>query len=95
MMVSINFIRPLLFTLICAVVGSLHAQRDARLDSLLHAASDLVGSGAPDSSMSLYLRALRLAEKLDDKSALANIYYNMGLLNQRQQNNKKADEQIL
>jgi len=94
MMVSINFIRPLLFTLICAVVGSLHAQRDARLDSLLHAASDLVGSGAPDSSMSLYLRALRLAEKLDDKSALANIYYNMGLLNQRQQNNKKADEQI-
>jgi len=94
MMVSINFLRPWLFALFCAGVGSLHAQRDARLDSLLHAASDLVSSGAPDSSMSLYLRALRLAEKLDDKSALANIYYNIALLNHRQQNNKKADEQI-
>lgn len=74
--------------------GTLHAQRDARLDSLMSAASDLVSSSQVDSSMSLYLQALRLAEKLDDKQAMAFIYYNMALINQRQQNNKKADEQI-
>jgi len=90
----IHSVRPILFIFFCSIFGVLHAQRDARLDSLLNAASDLVGSGQPDSSMSLYLQGLRLAEKLDDKPALANIYYNMGLLNHRQQNNKKADEQI-
>ncbi|MBK9337195.1 MAG: tetratricopeptide repeat protein [Lewinellaceae bacterium] len=94
MIASIHSLRPLLLTLFCTFIGTLHAQRDARLDSLLHAASDLVSTGYPDSSMNLYLHALRVAEKLDDKKALANIYYNMGLLNQRQQNNPKADEQF-
>jgi two-component sensor histidine kinase len=94
MIASINFLRPLLFALFCTVISTLHAQRDARLDSLLQTAGALVGSGQTDSSMNLYLRALRLAEKLDDKKALANIYYNMGLINQRQQNNQKADEQV-
>ncbi len=90
---SIHSLRPLLFVLFYTVIGTLHAQRDARLDSLLHAASDMKGSGQVDSTMNLYLQALRLAEKLDDKKALANIYYNMGLLNHLQQNNKKANEQ--
>lgn len=91
---TLNIARFLLLVLFCSAFGTLHAQRDARLDSLLNAASDLVGSGSPDSSMNLYLRALRLAETLDDKRALANIYYNMGLINHRQQDNKKADEQL-
>jgi len=94
MMALNNSLRFLLFAFFFSIIGVLPAQRDARLDSLLHAAGDMVGSGQTDSSMNLYLRALRLAEKLDDKRALANIYYNMGLLNHRQQNNQKADEHI-
>lgn len=94
-MMALNiFTRVLLLAFVFSITGTLHAQRDARLDSLLHDASDMAGSGQMDSSMNLYLRALRLAEKLDDKKALANIYYNMGLINQRQQNNQKANEQI-
>ncbi len=94
MMASNNSIHCVLYAFFFFVAGMLNAQRDARLDSLLHAAGDMVGSGQTDSSMNLYLRALRLAEKLDDKRALANIYYNMGLINQRQNNNLKADAQI-
>lgn len=83
-----------LLVLFCLMAGTLRAQRDARLDSLLRTAGSLVGSSQRDSSISLYLQALHLAEKLDDKRALANIYYNMGLINHRQQDNKKADEQL-
>lgn len=94
-MMASNFSRRYLLLLFyLAATGLLHAQRDARLDSLLKDASAVVSSGLLDSSMNMYLRALRLAEKLDDKKALANIYYNMGLINQRQNNNLKADAQI-
>jgi len=94
MMASNTSLRLLLLAFFFSVISMLHAQQDARLDSILHAASELVTTGYPDSSMSLYLQALRRAEKLDDKRSLANIYYNMGLINQRQQNNQKAEEQI-